>query len=180
MNAKDCLLQRRSCRRFLDKPIERSTIRQIVDLARFAPSWKNTQIVRYTVIDTPTVKNDIAENCVHGYVFNTKTIQRAATLVVISYETGHSGRDTNGDLQSADAEKWEMFDAGIAAQTFCLAAREYEIGTCIIGIIDEKDIAQKLQLPANQKVACLVAMGYPEVWKDAPARMECEDLLHFM
>ena len=180
MNAKDCLLQRRSCRRFLDKPIERSTIRQIVDLARFAPSWKNTQIVRYTVIDTPTVKNDIAENCVHGYVFNTKTIQRAATLVVISYETGHSGRDTNGDLQSADAEKWEMFDAGIAAQTFYLAAREYEIGTCIIGIIDEKDIAQKLQLPANQKVACLVAMGYPEVWKDAPARMECEDLLHFM
>lgn len=180
MNAKDCLLQRRSCRRFLDKPIGRSIVRQIVDLARFAPSWKNMQIVRYTVIDTPSIKNDIAENCVRGYVFNTKTIQRAAALAVISYETGHSGRDTNGDLQSADAEKWEMFDAGIAAQTFCLAAREHDIGTCIIGVIDEESIAQKLHLPANQKVACLVAMGYPEVWKDGPARMDCKDLLGFM
>ena len=180
MNAKDCLLQRRSCRRFLDKPIDRSIVRQIVDLARFAPSWKNTQIVRYTVIDTPTLKNDIAENCVREYVFNTKTIQRAAALAIISYETGHSGRDTNGGLQSADAEKWEMFDAGIATQTFCLAAREYEIGTCIIGVIDEERIAQKLHLPANQKVACLVAMGYPEVWKDAPPRMACEELLNFM
>ena len=180
MNAKDCLLQRRSCRRFSDKPIERNTLRQIVELARFAPSWKNTQIVRYTLIDTPAIKNDIAENCVRGYAFNTKTIQRAAALAVISYETGHSGRDTNGDLQSADAEKWEMFDAGVATQTFCLAAREYEVGTCIIGVIDEEAIAQKLQLPANRKVACLVAMGYPEVWKDGPARMGCEELLHFM
>ena len=180
MNTKDCLLQRRSCRRFLDKPIDRSIVRQIVDLARFAPSWKNTQIVRHTVVDTPTIKNDIAENCVRGYVFNTKTIQRAAALAVISYKTGHSGRDTTGDLQSADAETWDMFDAGIAAQTFCLAAREYEVGTCIIGVIDEEDIAQKLRLPFDQKVACLVAMGYPEVWKDGPTRMDCKDLLDFM
>ena len=34
MKAKDCLLQRRSCRRFLDKPIDREPIRQIIDLAR--------------------------------------------------------------------------------------------------------------------------------------------------
>ena len=51
MTAKDCILQRRSVRRFLPQPIERGTIQEIVDLARFAPSWKNTQIVRYTVID---------------------------------------------------------------------------------------------------------------------------------
>ena len=76
MNAKDCLLQRRSCRRFLDKPIDRETIRQMIDLARFAPSWKNTQIARYTVIDDPAFKNDIAENCVRGYTFNAKKTRR--------------------------------------------------------------------------------------------------------
>ncbi len=180
MDAKNCLVQRRSCRRFLDKSIDRDVMRQIVELARFAPSWKNTQITRYTIVDNAVLKNEIAEHCVRDYAFNTKTIQRAAALAVISYETGRSGRDANGELQSPDAEKWEMFDAGIAVQTFCLAAREFEVGTCIIGVIDEEAIARKLPLPETQKVACLVAMGYPEEWKNAPARQECDDLLRFV
>ena len=179
MNAKDCILQRRSVRRFLPKPVARETVQRIVELARFAPSWKNSQIVRYTVIDDKDLKDRIGSDCVRGLAFNTKTIHRAAALAVISYETGHSGRSDDGSLQSADAEKWEMFDAGIAAQTFCLAARDYEVGTCILGVVDEAAIHDLLDLPENQKVACLVAMGYPEEWKSAPQRRSCEDLLRF-
>lgn len=179
MDAKECLLQRRSCRRYLEKSVERDTVRRIVELCRFAPSWKNTQIARYTVIDDASLKNDIAGTCVRGLVFNTKTISRAAALAVISYETGLSGRNADGQLQTPDGQKWEMFDAGIAAQTFCLAAREHGVGTCIIGVMDEEAIAQKLQLPASQKVACLIAMGYPEAWKDGPARLSCDELLSF-
>ena len=179
MEAKDCISLRRSCRRYEEKPIDRAVIRQIVELARFAPSWKNTQIVRYTVIDDAALKNDIARTCVRGLSFNTKTITRAAALAVISYETGRSGRDYDGSLMSPDGEKWEMFDAGVAVQTFCLAAREYGVGSCIIGVMDEEKIAQKIDLPDTQKVACLVAMGYPEQWKDGPPRLTCDELLIF-
>ena len=51
MNAADCLRLRRSCRKFTAEPVSRDTLREIVELARYAPSWKNTQIARYTVID---------------------------------------------------------------------------------------------------------------------------------
>lgn len=179
MDAKECILRRRSCRRYEEKAIDRSLIRQIVELARFAPSWKNMQIVRYTVIDDAALKNEIAQTCVRGLAFNTKTITRGAALAVISYETGRSGRDTDGSLMTPDGEKWEMFDAGIAAQTFCLAAREYGVGSCIIGVMDEAAIAQKIGLPDTQKVACLVAMGYPEQWKEGPPRLGCDELLRF-
>ena len=179
MTAKECILQRRSVRRFLTKTIDRDTIRGIVELARFAPSWKNSQIVRYTVIDDKELKDQLGQNCVRDFSFNTKTITRAAALAVISYESGHSGRNDDGTLQSIDAEKWEMFDAGIAAQTFCLAARTYEVGTCIIGVMDEAKIHDLLGLPENQKVACVIAMGYPEDWKEAPARLSCADILSF-
>lgn len=37
-----------------------------------------------------------------------------------------------------------MFDAGIAAQTFCLAAHEKGIGTVILGVFDDKKL-RKLQ-----------------------------------
>lgn len=179
MDAKECILQRRSCRRFESRPVDRAVIRQIVELARFSPSWKNTQIVRYIIVDDPLLKQEIAENCVRDLVFNTRTISRAAALAVITCQCGLSGRDAQGRLQSPDAEKWEMFDAGAAVQTFCLAAREYGIGSCIIGVMDELTIAQKLNLPADQKVACLVALGYPEQWKDGPTRRPCDELLTF-
>ena len=179
MNAKECILQRRSCRRYENRPVDRAVIRQIVDLARFAPSWKNTQTARYIVIDDAELKNNIAQTCVRGLVFNTTTITRAAALAVVCYETGRSGRDTDGSLMTADGEKWEMFDAGIATQTFCLAAREYGVGSCIIGVMDEEAIAKKIDLPCTQKVACLVALGYPEQWKDGPPRLGCDELLSF-
>ena len=179
MNAKDCILQRRSVRRFLDKPVERDTVREIVELCRFAPSWKNSQIVHYTLVDDKAVKDHIAEHCVRGYAFNTKNLQRAQAVMVLSYDTGRSGRNNDGTLQSEDAEKWEMFDCGIAAQTFCLAARIHEVGTCIIGVIDEDAIHDLLGLSDDRKVACLIAMGYPEEWKSAPARKSCDELLSF-
>lgn len=179
MNAKDCLLQRRSCRKFKEEKIDRSVIREIVDLARFAPSWKNTQIVRYTIIDDEVLKNEIAENGVLGLAFNTKTISRAAAVAVISYQTGLSGRELDGTFTTPEKDTWEMFDAGIATQTFCLAAREFDIGTCIIGVMDTGYLREKLNLPEGEKVACLVAMGYPEEWKSAPPRKEVDEILSF-
>ena len=179
MNAQDCILQRRSVRRFLDRPVTRDTVREIVDLARFAPSWKNSQIVHYTFVDDKAVKDHIADNCVRGFTFNTLNLHSADSLMVISYDTGRSGRNNDGTLQSEDAEKWEMFDCGVAAQTFCLAARTFEVGTCIIGVVDEDAIHDLLGLPAERKVACLIAMGYPVEWKSAPPRHTTDEILSF-
>lgn len=179
MNAKECLTQRRSCRKFKEEKIDRAVMREIVELCRFAPSWKNTQIARYTIVDDEALKNEIAEKGVLGLAFNTKTITRAAAVAVISYQTGLSGREMDGTFTTPEKDAWEMFDAGIATQTFCLAAREFDVGTCIIGVMDTAFIHEKLGLPADQKVACLVAMGYPEEWKSAPGRKETEEILSF-
>ena len=45
--------ERRSVRRFADKPVPRELIAEVVEIARFAPSWKNTQIARYIVVENP-------------------------------------------------------------------------------------------------------------------------------
>ena len=63
-----------------------------------------------------------------------------------------------------------MFNAGIAAQTFCLAAHEKGIGTCIMGIFDEYKIADVIGLPENQKVGVIIAAGYPDEEPTAPPR----------
>ena len=92
MTTAECIRQRVSCRRFQETPIPREDIRRVVDLARFSPSWKNTQPVRYIVIDDPALKERMARECIPGQGFNTKTINRAAALAVIAYVPGLSGQ----------------------------------------------------------------------------------------
>ena len=108
---------------------------------------------------------------------NTKTINRAAALAVIAYVPGLSGQG-DAPLTESQAAGWEMFDAGIAAQTFCLAARDLGIGTCILGIFDAGAAGRLLELE-GLRPACLIAMGYPEQWKNGPGRKETEELLSF-
>ena len=61
---------------------------------------------------------------------------------------------------------------------FRLAARELDIGTCILGIFDADAAGRLLELE-GQRAACLIAMGYPEQWKNGPGRKETEELLSF-
>ncbi|MDE7239458.1 MAG: nitroreductase family protein, partial [Lachnospiraceae bacterium] len=49
MTAKECITTRRSIRKFKADPVSHELINSIVETASFAPSWKNTQITRYTV-----------------------------------------------------------------------------------------------------------------------------------
>lgn len=72
-----------------------------------------------------------------------------------------------------------MFDAGIAAQTFCLAAWERGVGTVITGYFDEEKITRLLNLPENQKVGCVIGFGYPDEEPAAPKRKSVEDLLTY-
>lgn len=179
MELKEGLRRRRSCRKYQDRPVDREIIRQIVELARFAPSWQNKQCVRYTVVDDGEVKNEIARECVLGLAFNTKTITRAAAIAVVSCEKGLSGYGADGTFETPRGGSWMLFDAGAAVQTFCLAAREWEVGTCILGTVDGEAIHRKLALPASEEVVCVVALGYPEQWKAAPQRKAVEELLRF-
>lgn len=53
MNTQDCILTRRSVRKFTNEPAAPEAIEQVVSLAAFAPSWKNTQVSRYLAVIEP-------------------------------------------------------------------------------------------------------------------------------
>lgn len=48
---------RRSIRKYKEDAIPHSLIEEVVETARFAPSWKNTQIVRYVCVEDPVRNN---------------------------------------------------------------------------------------------------------------------------
>jgi nitroreductase len=170
---------RRSVRRFTEDKVSHETIEAIIDASRMAPSWKNTQTVRYTVIETPELIQKLAADCVLGFEFNQKTLEKSSTVVVLSTVTGRCGYERDGSYSTSKGSGWEMFDAGIAAQTFCLAAHDLGIGSCIMGIFDEAKVAELLQLPEGQTVSAIIPFGVPKFAPDPTPRKEVSDLLSY-
>ena len=170
MNDIECLTTRRSVRNFEDRPVPVDVLYDIVETAKFAPSWKNTQIARYHIVLNPSMKEQIANDCVLDFKFNTKTLLKAPAIVIVTYVTNRCGYEKDGSFSTSKGDRWEMFNAGIAAQTFCLAAHAHGVGTCIMGIFDEYKIAEVLHLPEDQKVGAIIAAGYPDEDPAVPPR----------
>lgn len=179
METINCIKTRRSIRKFEDKPVERDLIEQLVSAASYAPTWKNTQTTRYVAVIDPELKAEIAEQCTLGYEGNTRIIKGAPVLIVTTIVHGRSGFERDGSFSTSKEDRWEVFDAGICAQTFCLAAHDAGLGTVIMGIFDENAVAEKLNLPEGQIASSLIALGYPAVSPDAPRRKDVADLLSF-
>lgn len=72
-----------------------------------------------------------------------------------------------------------MYDAGISAQTFCLAAHEYGVGTVIMGMFDESKIREIVDIPDGESVTAIIGMGYPEEEKTAPKHKDVDEVLRF-
>lgn len=170
---------RRSIRQFLDKPVSHQVMEEIVDIAAFAPSWKNTQTTRYIAIEDKAITDKIADECVLGFSYNTKTIKNAAALIVVTVVNGRSGYEKDGTPTTSKEDRWENFDAGIASQTFCLAAHEKGLGTVIMGIFDEGKVADIVGIPEGQQIAAFIAIGYPVSTPEAPKRKTSSELLTF-
>ncbi len=182
MDAIAMLKERRSIRKYKNEVVDRKLMEEIVDIARWAPSWTNIQAVRYTIVDNEEVIKQLANDGVKGFVYNIKTLENAKGVVVLSYLEGKSGTipEKYGVEDKSSDMSWEAFDAGIACQTFCLAAHAKGVGTCIFGVIKEKSIAQIVNLPAEENVAALIVYGYAE---DSPAptpRLEAKDIMRFI
>lgn len=178
MEAIECIKTRRSIRSFEDKKIDHETIEKIVEAASYSPSWKHTQIARYIIVEDQAIKDKISKDCTHTYGGNARIIDSAACLVVVSYVKNRSGFERDGSFSTSKGEGWEMFDAGVASQTFCLAAHSYGLGTVIMGLIDDS-IADEINLPEGQAISCVIALGYPAENPTAPKRKEVSDLVSY-
>ncbi|RDY32701.1 nitroreductase family protein [Lachnotalea glycerini] len=176
MNTIECIKSRRSVRKFTDLTVSHKILEQIVDAASFSPSWKNTQISRYVVIEDDKIKQRIME---YANEHNRIIIADAKTLVVVTYIKNRSGYERDGSFTTKKGEGWQMFDVGVASQTFCLAAHELGISSVIMGIFDAVEIAKIINLPQDREVGALIAIGYEKEHPIAPKRKSVNELIEY-
>jgi nitroreductase len=176
METQSCILSRRSIRKFTDTPVSHETLEKIIAAAAYAPSWKNTQISRYIAIENPDMLRAICETYAP---FNARIIGGCKTLIAQTFVKNRSGFERDGSYSTDRDGGWQYYDCGIAAQTFCLAAHDLGIGSVILGVFDRKALEAYLEIPEDQELMALIAIGYPEGDAIAPKRKDIQTLLSY-
>ena len=179
MTAQECILGRRSIRKFKSEPVSHELLAQIVETASYAPSWKHTQITRYIAVEG-ALKDKVASEATTCFPNNGAIIKNAPMLIAVTVIKNRSGFERDGSYTTFRKDAWQMFDAGVASQTFCLAAYEKGIGSVILGIFDQDKASELLNVPDDRDLIALIPIGYPDEEPAAPRRKPVEDLLSYL
>ncbi len=150
---------RRSIRRYLDKPVEREKILACIEAARLAPSADNVQPWRFLVIDDPELKSRFAKEVFSGIYFISKFAAQAPVLILILARLDIIANRIGKQIQGIS---FYLIDIGIAGEHIVLQAEELGLGTCWIGWFNPRKARKFFNIPRKYKIVSLLAMGYYE------------------
>ncbi len=165
---------RRSVRQFKETPVEEDKLNAVLEAARWAPSWANTQCWRFIVVRSTDRKKLLAETLPPGNP--ARAGMRGPIVVAICAELEKSGYSKRAP--ATDKGDWYMFDSALATENLVLAAHALELGTVIVGRFDSKKAEEILGVPEGYRIVCLIPLGYPkETPSKGPSRRELSELV---
>jgi nitroreductase len=177
MSVNKLIAQRRSIRRYLDKPIEREKILECLEAARLAPSADNVQPWRFLVIDDIDLKEKFAKEVFSGIYSVSKFAAKAPVLIVILARPDIIANRIGKQIQGVN---FYLIDVGIAGEHIVLQAEELGLGTCWIGWFNSRKARKVLNIPKKYKFISLLSLGY---YQEKPSkekkRKDLEDIAWF-
>jgi len=138
----EAIQKRRSIRSYEPTPVPIEKLRKVLEAARLAPSAGNIQPWRFIVVLDPDKRRKIAKGCRYGHFL------AQSPVVIVGC----------GDQKASP--RWHAIDTSIAMENLVLAATGEGLGTCWIGVFNEKKIREMLKIPSDLKIVALLALGY--------------------
>jgi nitroreductase len=176
MELKEAILKRRSVRKFTDYQVTDAEIQELLEAARWAPSWANTQVWEFIVVRDRQVTEKIAGT----YAQNnpaTKCTQTASAVIVGCAKTGLSGAHDGKNLTIFS--EWFLFDLALAVQNLCLRAHDLGLGTVIVSLLDHQALKKVLSVPEGYEAVTVIPVGKPAVPdKQGPPRKAIADFTY--
>ncbi|MCD6292448.1 MAG: nitroreductase family protein [Deltaproteobacteria bacterium] len=168
MKTLECIAQRRSVRKFTDQEVSNEQLKELMQAARYAPSWANTQCWEFIIVRDAAIKEKLAATLPEGNPAR-KAALAAPVLIVACGKLGASGF-YKGEEATSKGDNWYLYDVGLATQNISLAAHEMGLGSVILGLFDADAAGEILNLPDSVKVVTMMPLGVPVKESKAPPR----------
>jgi nitroreductase len=144
----DVINARTSVREYSEKPVEEDKISYVLECARLAPSWANTQCWRFIVIKNKETIAQISKTTIIN-----RWLKTAPIVLIACADPTESG--SNNSLP------YFTVDVSIALEHVVLAATDLGLGTCWIAGFDETKLKELLEIPKRIRIVALTPLGYP-------------------
>jgi len=180
MEITEVIMNRRSIRKMKSDPIDDETLVRVLEAARWAPSWKNTQCWRFVVVRDAGIKSEIAGCMITGRSGenpSANAIKQAPILIVACAELGKSG--LNAGTFATDKGDWYMYDVALAMQNLVLEAHSLGLGTVHLGLFDAPNVAEIIGVPDGFCVVAMTPLGYPDETQGIVPRKELSEIVFY-
>lgn len=157
---------RRSIRRFSAKEVEDGLVRELIEMACWAPSAGNLQSWFFYIVKNKDLREKLARAAL-----NQSFIAQAPVVIVACCDLariswyGERGRNL-----------YCIMDVAMALQNLMLYAHFRGLGTCCVGAFHEDEVREILNIPEDLRPIALIPLGYPAEKPDAPKRRSVEEV----
>jgi nitroreductase len=178
------LINRRSVRKYQDKPVSLALVKEMIKESTFAPSAGNGQPWKFIVVHDREMMKKISDE------------SKKNILNRINANPGDPAEKYRHMLENTDFnvfynapcvvmilgnsdQKNLYVDCALAACYFMTSATARGLGTCWVNLgteIHDPVMVDRLGIPDNLTIVAPIALGYPEHLPAAPKRKEPEIL----
>ncbi|MEW6087457.1 MAG: nitroreductase family protein [bacterium] len=138
----ETIKKRHSVRKYLDKPVPKEILKEMIDAGRLAPTARNEQPWEFVVVTKSELLEKVAEATDHG-----KFIKGAGACIIVCC------KDT----------KYFLEDGSAATENIILTAESFGVASCWVAGHKKGycgDIKKILGIPDDLIVISLISLGY--------------------
>lgn len=169
MDTIECIMTRRSVRKFKEQPVEWDKIGKILDAGRYAPSSGNLQNWKFIVVSDNEKRKAIAEASAGQH-----WIADAPYIIAIISEPEKANR-----FYGIRGERlYAIQNCAAAAENMLLAAHALGLASCWIGAFDENKISSILNLVKEVRPHIILPIGYAAEVELPPQKFRLENVTY--
>jgi nitroreductase len=171
MELDDAIRTRRTHKAYGSEPVDRATLEQLVELARWAPNHHLTNPWRFRVLGPAALERlkAVAETAQPG---SAAKLERAPTLVAVTVRR-------SGD---AEQDREDLLATGVAAYLVLLGAHGRGLAGYwrTVPVLDRPDGRAALDIPDDEDPVGLLYLGAPRQDQRVPERAPVDEILRHL
>jgi nitroreductase len=169
MDVSDAIAKRRSVRTYKKQDLPQSTVENLLEAARQAPSAGNVQPWEFVVVSAQKNKMDLSQAA-----FGQKSLKEASVVIVACADEKRAEESYGVRGKTL----YCLQDTAAAIENILLTACSMGLGTCWIGAFKEDEVKKIINAPTHMRLVALIPVGYPNESPDARPRRPVKEILH--
>jgi nitroreductase len=166
MEYEKLIRERYSVRAYLDKPIEKEKLNQVLGAAALAPTAANRQAFRIVLVSTAGRQDELKR------IYAKEWFTQAPYIVCVCSLTREC-------WTRKDGKSFGDVDASIVMDHLILAAANEGLGTCWVAAFDAEAAREILKLPSDVEPVVFTPLGYPGDEPGTKKRKPLEELVKY-